>query len=214
MIEAGTAFVPTHTTRKLDAYARDETFLSDPRLRYIPGPLRMLWLDDAESMAQRAGVDGQHSYLDFYRFGLEQTGLARAAGVQVLAGTDAPDSFAFPGSGLHDELEHLVAAGLSPIEALQAATIEPAKFLGLEGRAGELRVGARADLVLLEANPLDDIGAVRTTQAVILAGTPYDRNDLDELLAGAERVAGHWSMWPRFTWQLLNSPIMRRQFAD
>jgi hypothetical protein len=68
--------------------------------------------------------------------------------------------------------------------------------------------------VLLEANPLDDIGAVRTTQAVILAGTPYDRNDLDELLAGAERVAGHWSMWPRFTWQLLNSPIMRRQFAD
>lgn len=214
MVEADAAFVPTHTTRKLDAFALDEDFRGDPRLRTIPGPLRTLWLDDADGMARRAGEEGQSSYLDFYRFGLAQTGKAHAAGVRVLAGTDAPDSFAFPGTGLHDELEHLVEAGLSPLDALRAATLEPARFLGLEGEAGVIEPGARADLVLLSDNPLDDIAAVRGTQGVVLAGAVYGRADLDALLEGVEEAAGSWSMWPKFVWQIANSPIMRKQFAD
>ncbi len=214
MVEAGTAFVPTHTTRKLDAFALDEAYRNDPRLKYIPRPLRSLWLGDADGMAQRAGDDGQASYRDFYEFGLAQTGAAHAAGVQVLAGTDAPDSFAFPGTGLHDELEHLVEAGLSPLDALRAATIEPARFLGLDGKAGVIEAGARADIVLLSGNPLADIGAVRSTDTVVLAGAVYDREDLDRLLADVEEAAGHWSMWPKFAWQIANSPIMRKQFAD
>jgi imidazolonepropionase-like amidohydrolase len=214
MADAGTAYVPTHTTRKLDAFASDDVYRNDPRLKSIPGPLRQLWLQDADSMAQRAGENGQSSYQAFYRFGLAQTGIAHAAGVTVLAGTDAPDSFVFPGTGLHDELEHLVEAGLSPLDALRAATTEPAKFLGLEGKAGVIQPGARADMVLLAANPLVDIAAVRTTQTVILAGAVYNRNDLDALLEGVEDAANNWSMWPKFTWQMLNSPIMRKQFAD
>ncbi|HET6566166.1 MAG TPA: amidohydrolase family protein [Xanthomonadales bacterium] len=214
MIEAGTAFVPTHSTRKLDAYALDPVYTGDARLKYIPGLLRMMWKGDAASMAERTTAEGQSSYMDFYRFGIDLTGQAHAAGVQVLAGTDAPDSYVFPGSGLHDELDHLVQAGLTPLDALRAATIEPAKFLKLEGSAGEIAPGARADLVLLDSNPLASIAAVRDIDSVILAGAAYDRKDLDQLLEGVENAAGHWSIWPKFMWQMLNSPIMRKQFAD
>jgi imidazolonepropionase-like amidohydrolase len=214
MARTGSAFVPTHTTRKLDAFALDYSYRNDPRLIYIPGPLRMLWLEDADGMAQRTDQRGRESYRDFYRFGIEQTGVAHAAGVQVLAGTDAPDSFAFPGTGLHDELGHLVEAGLTPLDALRAATFDAAEFLRLDGKAGVVEAGARADLVLLTANPLDDIANVRNVDSVVLAGAVYDRTRLDALLAGVEQSAGHWSMWPKFIWQLLNSPIMRKQFAD
>lgn len=214
MAAAGTAFVPTHTTRKLDAFATDENYRNDPRLVFIPGPLRRLWLEDANNMAGRAAASGESNYLDFYRFGIAQTGVAHAAGVQVLAGTDAPDSFAFPGTGLHDELDHLVEAGLSPLDALRAATIEPARFLGLQDKAGVIKPGARADMVLLSANPLAEISAVRSTQTVVLAGAVYDRKELDTLLEGVKEAANSWSMWPKFVWQMLNSPIMKRQFAD
>lgn len=217
MADAGTAFVPTHTTRKLDAYAADEAFRTDPRLRYIPGPLRRLWLGDADNMVRRAGgpdAEGQRTYMAFYRFGIEQTGIAHRAGVTVLAGTDAPDSFVFPGTAIHDELDHLVEAGLSPLEALQSATLLPARFLGLDGEAGVLQPGARADLVLLGHNPLQDIGAVRAIETVVLAGAVYDREDLDAMLSGVERAAGSWTMWPRFLWGIQQSPIMRQQFAD
>ena len=100
------------------------------------------------------------------------------------------------------------------LEALRSATVEPARFLDLEGQAGVIRPGARADIVLLRKNPLEDIGAVRDIETVILAGAVYDREDLDNLLAGVESAAGSWAMWPRFTWQILNSPIMKKQFGD
>ncbi len=214
MAAGGSAFVPTHTTRKLDAYALDPGFRNDPRLRYVPAPLRLMWLADADGMAQRTSAEGYRSYRRFYEFGLRQTGLAHQAGVTVLAGTDAPDSFAFPGLSLHDELAHLVQAGLTPLQALRAATSEPARFLGLEGVAGVIAPGARADIVLLRENPLQDIEAVRSIEAVVLAGNYYARSDLDGLLRYTESTAGHWSMWPRFTWQALRSPILRAQFRD
>ena len=208
------AYVPTHTTRKLDAYALDESFRTDPRLRYIATPLRELWLSDATGMAERTTAEGLQSYRDFYEFGIQQTGIAHANGVTVLAGTDAPDSFAFPGFALHDELEHLVQGGLSPVDALRSATTEAARFLELEKEAGALVPGARADLVLLRANPLEDIAAVREIDTVVLAGVPYNRAALDEMLATVEDNASHWSIWPKFLWMGLGSPIVRAQFAD
>lgn len=214
MVEAGTAYVPTHTTRKLDAYATDEAFRGDRRLVYIPGPLRALWIEDAEAMAERAGEGGAKSYRAFYEFGIEQTGVAHRAGVTILAGTDAPDSFVFPGTGLHDELEHLVMAGLSPADALRAATTDAARFLGLESEAGVIAPGARADIVFLYDDPLTDINAVRNVDGVVLAGSYYSRDHLLAMLRDVEEAAGSWTMWPKFIWQFLRSPIMLRQFAD
>ena len=214
MRAAGAAYVPTHTTRKLDAYALDDAFRSDERLKYTPGPLRTMWLQDADGMAKKAGAGGAESYKAIYEFGLSQTGLAHKAGVTILAGTDAPDSFVFPGLSLHDELEHLVLAGLSPLDALRAATLEPARFLGLEGEAGIIQAGARADIILLLANPVADIGAVRTVNGVMLAGVYYDAAARAKLMKSVADAASSWSMWPKFVWQTINSPITLRQFAD
>lgn len=92
------------------------------------------------------------------------------AGVPIGAGTDTPIALAIPGYSLHNELEVLVAAGLTPLEALGAATVQPAKFFSLEDEMGAIAPGMRADLVLLDANPLIDISHTRTIDRVIARG--------------------------------------------
>jgi adenine deaminase len=93
----------------------------------------------------------------------------------------------YPGYALHDELEQLVASGLSPADALRSATIAPARFLPALRDSGVVAVGKRADLVLLEADPLADIGNTRRIDAVVLDGRLLRRADLDALLADAAR---------------------------
>lgn len=108
------------------------------------------------------------------------------AGVPILAGSDVLTPGVFPGFGLHDELELLVRAGLTPAEALGAATVEPARFFEATDSMGSIEVGKVADLVLLDANPLLDIRHTRGIHAVIARGKPFTREALDELLASAE----------------------------
>jgi imidazolonepropionase-like amidohydrolase len=96
----------------------------------------------------------------------------------------------YPGYALHDELERLVDSGYSPAEALRAATLAPAKFLGIDARSGTVATGKRADLVLLDADPLRDVGNARRIEAVVLDGRLLRRNALDALLADAAREAG------------------------
>jgi imidazolonepropionase-like amidohydrolase len=102
----------------------------------------------------------------------------KAQGVVLLAGTDYREE---PGESLHDELGLLVQSGLTPAEALAAATIEPARLLGLAGRLGAVRPGFEADLVLLEADPLADIRNTRRIAAVLRAGRLLDARQLAEL---------------------------------
>ena len=95
----------------------------------------------------------------------------RRAGVEFLAGTDmGPSTPVVPGAGLHDELELLVQAGLTPMEALQSATRNPARFLGKFADMGTIEPGKLADLVLLDANPLEDIRNTRKIRLVVLRG--------------------------------------------
>ena len=105
-----------------------------------------------------------------------------AAGVRILAGTDAPMPLVYPGFALHKELELLVEAGLSPADALRAATIWPAEFFGLSDSSGSIAVGKRADLLLLDANPLSRISHTQRIRAVVLDGRLLQRADLDALL--------------------------------
>jgi imidazolonepropionase-like amidohydrolase len=99
----------------------------------------------------------------------------------LLAGTDAGSLFDFPGSDLHNELALLVRAGLSPLEALTAATGAAADAAGLRERAGMIRAGYQADLVLLDANPLADIRNTRRIAAVVAAGRLLERRELQDL---------------------------------
>jgi imidazolonepropionase-like amidohydrolase len=111
------------------------------------------------------------------------------AGVPLLAGTDTGNPYCFPGFSLHDELVLLVKAGLTPTESLRAATLNPAKFFGLDQKLGTIEQGKLADLVLLEANPLEDIRNTQRIDAVIMNGRFYDRKALDKMLAQAQTLA-------------------------
>jgi hypothetical protein len=191
LVENGTAYVPTHVTRRMEAYADDPEFRDDPRRRHLPAPLWQQWQRDADRMvALDPSPEGRRAMRRFYEKGLELTGAAHAAGVTVLVGTDGGDTYAFPGSGVHDELGELVKAGLTPAEALRAATSESAAFLGRSEDHGTVEAGKVADLVLLDADPLESIETVREIRAVIFGGEYLDRERLDAMLAGVEEAAG------------------------
>jgi imidazolonepropionase-like amidohydrolase len=109
------------------------------------------------------------------------------AGAGLLLGADAPQVFNVPGFAIHRELEYIVAAGLTPYEALRTGTVNPAEFFGQEHVFGTVEIGREADLLLLDANPLDDIGNARRIHGVMLRGRWLSRQDLDDILAGLER---------------------------
>jgi imidazolonepropionase-like amidohydrolase len=118
----------------------------------------------------------------FAAWSLFLVGLLDEAGVPIGAGTDTPIGSAAPGYSLHSELEMLVRAGLKPMEALEAATVRPAEFFGREDEMGTIEPGRLADLVLLSADPLDDIRNTRAIEGVVSKGVWWDREELDELV--------------------------------
>jgi imidazolonepropionase-like amidohydrolase len=120
---------------------------------------------------------------------LELTGALKRAGVPLLAGTDTMNPYCLPGFSLHDELARLVQAGLTPLQALQAATRDAARFLGKEDSLGTIEQGKLADLLLLDKDPLADIHATTQIRAVVQGGRLFTRQQLDGLLASAERLA-------------------------
>lgn len=172
-------------------YAYDASFTKDWRLKYIPKdwisdwasfPENDLWLKDF-TPAERQGL------AHVYRRLVEAVGIFHGEGVDLLAGTDLVRPYIFAGFSLHDELALLVHAGLTPGEALKTATYNPAKFLGMLDRLGTVEKGKLADLVLLDADPLDDISNTQKIRAVVLNGRYLDRTALDKLLAGSASLA-------------------------
>src|SRR5688572_8884266 len=185
-----TFITPTHGTRRMDAFAHDSAYRNDARMKYVPAILRFRWIADANRMvASDSSVAGRKSFMDFYRKGIELTGAAYRAGVRVMVGTDANDSFVFVGSSVHDELEQLFEAGLTPAQALDAATRSGAEYLGRSREFGSVQPGRAADLVLLDANPLADIRNSRRIHAVLRNGQYLSRAALDSLLSVAEAAA-------------------------
>jgi cytosine/adenosine deaminase-related metal-dependent hydrolase len=176
---------PTLTVLRSNAYLGDENFRRDGRLRYIPRQLQQRW---AFRLSNGRGGDNAEAKKVLEKQ-FEIVGAMQKAGVPILAGTDTGNPFCFPGFSLHDELALLVIAGLTPIEALRAATLNPAKFFGLDQTLGTIEQGKIADLVLLDANPLLDIRNTQRINAVVSNGRLFDRKALDKILAEAEVVA-------------------------
>lgn len=176
---------PTLTVLRSIAYLGDENFRRDGRLRYIPRQLRQRW---TLRIAYRDEGDKAGAKKIFQK-DLEIVGAMRKAGVPILAGTDTGNPFCFPGFSLHEELALLVIAGLTPIEALRSATINPARFFDLDKTLGTIEQGKIADLVLLDANPLEDIRHTQRINAVISNGRLFDRKALDNMLADAQGAA-------------------------
>ncbi len=188
MAERGTAITPTLNISRVLAWLDSEDHSRDDYLRYIGPGLRATytWRVERAATADAAAIARRHALYDFTSAKLP---LLQRAGVLILAGTDAGflNSFDYPGLGLHHELALMVKAGLTPLEALRAATINGARFLGRDDRHGALRAGRAADLLLLDRNPLDDITATQSIHAMVMRGTVRDRGALDALLADVAR---------------------------
>jgi imidazolonepropionase-like amidohydrolase len=174
---------PTLTVLRSNAYLADEHFRSDSRLRYIPRRMQQRW---GFRIVHGSGSNNAKKVLEKQ---FEIVGAMQKAGVPILAGTDTGNPFCFPGFSLHEELALLVIAGLTPLDALRSATLNPAKFFGLDQTLGTIEQGKIADLVLLDANPLMDIRNTQLINAVVSNGRFFDRKALDKMLAEAEGAA-------------------------
>lgn len=146
---------------------------------HLPNEVFAAWKAAVE-IAKTSPVS--QAYAAFSDWSLAMVARLHEANVPIMAGTDTPIGFLTPGFSLHLEMETLVRAGLSPLEALASATIRPAEFFGLENKMGRVAVGQSADLILLRQNPLDDIANSRTVDTVITRGEILDRAALSSLL--------------------------------
>ncbi|HLZ52670.1 MAG TPA: amidohydrolase family protein [Candidatus Acidoferrum sp.] len=182
--------VPTLILLRNDAFPTPESDPShDPRRKYIPIHVLENWEKGSQDRDKGATPEEYSLRGRLMRASLQIVGKMQRAGVPILSGTDTTAPFIFPGSSLHEELALLVQAGLTPMQALQAATKLPAEFLGSQQTQGTIEKGKLADLVLLNANPLDDIHNTERISAVILRGKLLDRIYLDELLTKEENFA-------------------------
>jgi amidohydrolase family protein len=163
---------------------------ADPDAKYAPLSWReKSWPKFTAGILKDLDTDPLPVREKFVQHELELVRRLHQAGVPFLAGTDTPAGVdVLPGFSLHYELQRFVAAGFTPLEALQTATINPAKFLGEESDFGTIAPGKIADLVLLDANPLENIANTQKISAVILAGRFLSRADLDAVL---QRVASY-----------------------
>lgn len=185
---------PTLNIERTLAFLDSEDHTQDPFLAYIGPGLRKTyqWRVDRAAKATPDQIAARHREY-------EQTAavlpLLQKAGVTIMAGTDAGflNSFDYPGLGLHQELALYVRNGLTPAQALSAATRAGPAWFGLLDRYGAVEAGKQADLTLLDRNPLEDIAATQAVNTVILRGVVEDRAALDRRLAEAREKVARWN---------------------
>ncbi len=170
---------------RLELGERD--FDSDDRKRFLFPAIWDSWDLKLGRRKPPAG-DTRKIYVEANKRDHQATLAAHKAGVRMLAGTDCGvnNNYMVPGWSLHEELENLVKAGLTPLDALQMATINAARWRGAEATEGTVEKGKTADLVLLRSNPLEIIRHTREIESVFAAGKYYSRSDLDGMLRQAE----------------------------
>lgn len=182
LARTGQVQVPTLVLSYFEARGSPTNFREDPRSSLLRPDEQARW---ERIFKEGYPVAGDKLAARRWEVSRQIVKTLHGAGVRILAGTDAPMPQVYPGFALHKELELLVEAGLSPADALRAATIWPAEFLGLTKSSGSIAVGKRADLLLLDANPLSDIRHTQRIRAVVLDGRLLQRADLDRLLETA-----------------------------
>lgn len=198
-----TAYVPTHiaSTGQDVALARYRPE-QDELLPFNSSALAVIWQAYRWLHSSSTDVQELHAFEQTHRDALRLTLKAHRAGVPILTGSDALDPFVPHGPALHQELVYLARAGLSPAEVLRAATTAPAMALGEGGEAVTIGVGNRADLVLLNRNPLVDIEATRSIHSVIANGTIYGPDDRARMIAFVRQQAASFAVGARSWWAL------------
>ena len=183
--------VPTLVWERGQWLIDDIDLSHDPLTRYAPAAWKdRTWPMFTRDILKEMDTDPLPVRRRFTQMELEMTLAMFKAGVPFMAGTDtAAGVHIFPGFSLHQELALFVAAGLTPFQALQTATWNPAEFMGRSADMGSVEANKVSDLVLLDANPLEDIGNTRKIRAVVLNGRYFPRNALDRMLRGVAAAA-------------------------
>ena len=199
----GTWYTPTLVVSRAVALSGDsaasaifgaEARRDDERRRYASQWLLEWWRMQVDERMLDTSSDRGSSLRESYESSVSDVRALRNLGVNILAGTDAGSVLVYPGFSLHEELRLLVDdGGLSPRDALWSATVGPARFAGMEARLGTLSPGKIADLVLLDASPLESIGNTRRIFAVMQGGRFFSRAQLDELLRGVREAAARYA---------------------
>ena len=189
----GVFVTPTLNGSRIIAYLDRDDHGRDDYLKLIGPGLRATyaWRVERAAKADAAAIAKRHAAFERDAAVLP---MLQAAGVTIMAGTDAGflNSFNYPGIALHEELALFVEKGLTPAQALASATRAGPAWFGKLDRYGSIETGKAADLVLLDRNPLEDIGATRAIHAVVLRGSVYDRAALDKMLAETRAKVATW----------------------
>jgi cytosine/adenosine deaminase-related metal-dependent hydrolase len=183
---AGLWVMPNLTAYRNIALQVDDldAMLRRPEMALLPRAVRDGWGPATNAYTRRFGRELYRGFMDRYALLERLTRGFRDAGVGLLVGTDALNTGTVPGTSAHDELALLVAAGLTPYEALRAATANAGAFLRTAGRVGTVAVGRRGDLLLLDANPLENIANTRRISGVMVRGRWLAAADIRRTLDG------------------------------
>lgn len=187
--EAAVWLVPTLVEARSRLLAEPSRTTRD-ELKYVPKAERDDWGVTRGNNRGRDAAAAQVQALTrprVFQQSQKLVGMLQRFGVPLMTGTDVSNPWLVPGFSVHDELALFVESGLTPAEALRAATLAPARFLGRTDTLGTVAAGKLADLVLLDANPLVDIHNTLKIRAVVAGGRYVDRAALDALLAALER---------------------------
>ena len=151
-------------------------FFADSKWRdtyeFLPSKVRKSWQEDSISLSKQPVLKNNKIFEDW---SMKIVGMFNKHGVKIMAGTDTPIGFLTPGYSLHKELELLVEAGLTPLEALRSATVTPAEFFEMENEMGSIDQGKYADLIILNSNPMEDIKNTQDIYMVISKGKIQER---------------------------------------
>lgn len=181
--------VPTLSVKYGRTFIDELDAKGDPNSKYVEASQVSYWKPAVGFFSRYRTPSYIAEQKIYFQKELDLVGDMYRAGVPVMAGTDTPNAYVIAGFSLHDELALLVKAGLTPMEALQTATISPVKFLGLEKSLGTIEKGKLADLVLLEVNPLEHIANTKKISAVVVNGRYLSKEILQRMLADVESVA-------------------------
>ena len=181
--------VPTLVTKYGRTFIDDLDAKGDPRSKYLPASDVAYWKPKVGFFSRYRTPTYIEAQKRYFARELKLVGDMQRAGVGILAGTDCTAAYVIPGFSLHDELALYVEAGLTPMQALQTATRNAAEYLGELAREGTIEKGKRANLILLDRDPLVSIRNTTSINTVIQNGRYLSRGDLDKILADVESLA-------------------------
>jgi hypothetical protein len=172
---------PTLIRLRTMEFGDDPQYRNDANLKYLPAATRQLWSELGQQFPSRVSPESRAILAKFFALQLKLVKLFEKSGVKMMAGDDLGGIWVVPGFGLHQEFDLLAQAGLTPLEILQMTTLNGAKFLHREKTMGSVARGKVADLVLLDANPIADVGNLHRINAVVRRGTYYSTAALTEM---------------------------------